>query len=195
MTDTTAEAHAAVNAETPDTPVGGNGITENSSEPAQQNAAEKSTPAQAAEATDEKEQSAQEKETAEKSVEAEKVEEDTTGDLTDDELDHLDAKVKAKLSKTNREAVNLRSRLKSETARADRAEVAMAAGLPFEAVKFLTGNSREEMEANAEELLVMLGTTGRVTPPGLPVETGQAQPAHSAPDTDLDGIGARMYSR
>ena len=98
MTDTTAEAQAAVNAETPDTPVGDNGITENSPEPAQQNAAEKSTPAQAAKATDEKEQSAQEKDTAEKSVEAEKVEEDTTGDLTVDELDHLDAKGKAKLS-------------------------------------------------------------------------------------------------
>lgn len=116
-------------------------------------------------------------------------------DLSEDEQDLLDEKVRRRLSKTRREAANLRSRLKTETARADRAEVALAAGLPHDAMKFLTGNSREELEANAADLLAMLGYQGRVTPSGNPREVGVmpgAQGGVEAPD--LDSIGARIYN-
>lgn len=115
--------------------------------------------------------------------------------LSEDEQDRLDEKVRRRLSKTRREAANLRSRLKTETARADRAEVALAAGLPHDAMKFLTGNSREELEANAADLLAMLGYQGRVTPSGNPREVGVtpgAQGGVKAPD--LDSIGARIYN-
>lgn len=116
-------------------------------------------------------------------------------DLPEDEQDRLDEKVRRRLSKTRREAANLRSRLKTETARADRAEVALAAGLPHDAMKFLTGNSREELETNAADLLAMLGYQGRVTPSGNPREVGVAPGAQGgvrAPD--LDSIGARIYN-
>lgn len=128
-------------------------------------------------------------------------EEDTSGDdeedsLSDKELENLDAKVRAKISKKNREAANLRSRLSEESSRADRAEVALAAGLNAAAMKFLHGKTREELEANAEELLVMLGGAGKVTPPGVPVEKGKpgVQPTTAVVD-DLDSIGSRIYSK
>lgn len=117
-------------------------------------------------------------------------------DLSEDEQGLLDEKVRRRLSKTRREAANLRSRLKTETARADRAEVALAAGLPHDAMKFLTGNSLEELEANAADLLAMLGYQGRVTPSGNPREVGVAPGAQGGVKApDLDSIGARIYNQ
>lgn len=139
-------------------------------------------------------------------ADADDSQEDDTADddLTEDELDALDAKVKRSLSKVRRENSNLRDRLKAETTRADRAEVALAAdGLPQDAIKFITGTTREEMERSAEELLVLLGYSGTVTPPGLPVERGGntyrgnngVPPSQAGNETDLDKIGSRIYRR
>lgn len=139
-------------------------------------------------------------------ADADDSQEDDTADddLTEDELDALDAKVKRSLSKVRRENSNLRDRLKAETTRADRAEVALAAdGLPQDAIKFITGTTREEMERSAEELLVLLGYSGTVTPPGLPVERGGntyrgnngVPPSQAGHETDLDKIGSRIYRR
>lgn len=144
--------------------------------------------------------------TPDKDADAEDPQEDDTADdgLTEDELDALDSKVKRSLSKVRRENSNLRDRLKAETVRADRAEVALAAeGLPQDAIKFITGETREEMERSAEELLVLLGYSGTVTPPGLPVERGGntyrgnngVPPSQAGNETDLDKIGSRIYRR
>lgn len=123
------------------------------------------------------------------------VDTDDAEDLDAGERDPFDEKARRALSKTRREAANLRSRLKTETARADRAEVALAAGLPHDAMKFLTGNSREELETNAADLLAMLGYQGRVTPSGNPREVGVAPGVRGAEKTpDLDSIGARIYN-
>lgn len=120
---------------------------------------------------------------------------DAAEDLDAEEQDHFDEKVRRALSKTRREAANLRTRLKMEALRADKAEVALAAGLPFDAVKFLTGDSREELETNAADLLAMLGYQGRVTPSGNPREVGVAPGVRGAEKTpDLDSIGARIYN-
>lgn len=120
---------------------------------------------------------------------------DDAEDLDAEEQDHFGEKARRALSKTRREAANLRSRLKTETARADRAEVALAAGLPHDAMKFLTGDSREELETNAADLLAMLGYQGRVTPSGNPREVGVAPGVRGAEKTpDLDSIGARIYN-
>lgn len=121
-------------------------------------------------------------------------------DLTPEELEALDAKTRRNLSKVRRENANLRDRLSSETSRADRAEAALAAGLPISALKFLTGSTAEELENNAGELLAMMGQGGRTTPPGLPREGWAPVPATLAaeqlePETDLDAIGSRMYNR
>ena len=120
---------------------------------------------------------------------------DDAEDLGAEEQDHFDEKARRALSKTRREAANLRTRLKTEALRADKAEVALAAGLPLDAVKFLTGDSREELETNAADLLAMLGYSGRVTPSGNPREVGVAPGVRGAEKTpDLDSIGARIYN-
>lgn len=139
-------------------------------------------------------------------------EDDAEGDADDSadddqDTDDLDPKVRKALNKANREAKNLRTRLgeskaeaKAANLRADRLEVAMAAGIPADAVEFLQGDSREALESSAEKLLVMMGYDGRVTPPGGPVERGgnprrgtftSADGARS--NADLDSIGARIY--
>lgn len=120
--------------------------------------------------------------------------EDSEDGLSETELEALDAKVRSTISKKNREAANLRTRLAGETNRADKAEVALQAGLSAEAVKFLHGKDRAELESNAEALLLMLGNNGRVTPSGLPRETtttGNVAPVETV--EDLDSIGSRMY--
>ena len=68
--------------------------------------------------------------------------------------------------------------------------------------KFLTGADRAELEKNAEELIVLLGYNGRVTPPTAPTERGNnprrdtLDPAElAARESNLDAIGARMYRR
>lgn len=122
---------------------------------------------------------------------------DTSDDTTDEEVERLEEKARRTIRKKNRENENLRGRLKAAEARADRMEIAINTGLPADAIKFLTGNTREEMEKAAEELLVMLGYQGRVTPPGVPQEQGGNPRRGGTPEqeTDLNKIGARMYRR
>lgn len=119
-----------------------------------------------------------------------------------DESDAMDAKAQWSLRKARREAANLRTRLKDAEATANRYRVAMEAGIPADAMEFLQGDSLEAMEQSAEKLLVMMGYTGRVTPPGGPVETGGnprrgdfAKVNQANQTTDLDTIGNRIYNQ
>lgn len=121
-------------------------------------------------------------------------------ELATEDLDALDAKVRRKVSKVNRENSNLRDRLATAeqntlkaTQRADRAEAALAAGLPHSALKYLNGDTAEELEANAEELLVLLGYGQRVTPSSLPRQVGGYQSAAGSQVEDLDSIGSRIF--
>lgn len=134
---------------------------------------------------------------------------DNDDGLDDDELDALDAKVRRRVSKVQRENVNLRTRLKdAEGARDkvqrenDRLTVALNAGLSGDMLKFLTGETTEELENNAADLLEVIGYNGRVTPSNGPVEYGSNprrnnfDPAsEAAAETNLDDIGARIYRR
>ena len=130
-------------------------------------------------------------------------------DLDDDELDALDAKVRRRVSKVQRENANLRARLKDAegaheaTKREnDRLTVALNAGLGGDMLKFLTGDTVEDMEKNAADLLAVIGYNGRVTPSNGPVERGNNprrnnfDPTNAAAaETNLDNIGARIYKR
>ena len=130
-------------------------------------------------------------------------------DLDDDELDALDAKVRRRVSKVQRENANLRTRLKdAEGAQEatkrenDRLTVALNAGLGGDMLKFLTGDTVEDMEKNAADLLAVIGYNGRVTPSNGPVERGNNprrnnfDPTNAAAaETNLDNIGARIYKR
>ncbi|MBK4161049.1 hypothetical protein GWO73_04300 [Corynebacterium macginleyi] len=122
---------------------------------------------------------------------------DNSDEPTDDEVEKLEEKTRRIIRKKNRENENLRGRLKAAEARADRMEIAISTGLPADAIKFLTGDTREEMEKAAEELLEMLGHQSRVTPPGVPQEQGgnPRRVGTPAQETDLNTIGARMYRR
>ncbi len=156
---------------------------------------------------DKSEDKAEDKETTD-SNDGDKSEDNDDG-LDDDELDALDAKVRRRVSKVQRENVNLRTRLKdAEGARDkvqrenDRLTVALNAGLSGDMLKFLTGETTEELENNAADLLEVIGYNGRVTPSNGPVEYGSNprrnnfDPAsEAAAETNLDDIGARIYRR
>ena len=135
---------------------------------------------------------------------------DTEGDELDaDELEALDAKVRRRVSKVQRENVNLRGRLKDAEGARDKVQrenerltVAIKAGLDGSLLKFLTGDTVEELEENAADLLEVIGYNGRVTPSSGPIERGAnprrggIDPASAAAnETNLDTIGARIYKR
>lgn len=130
-------------------------------------------------------------------------------ELDEDELEALDAKVRRRVSKVQRENVNLRGRLKDAEGACDKVQrenerlaVALNAGLGGDMLKFLTGESVEELEKNAADLLAVIGYNGRVTPSNGPVERGsnprrgEVDPTSAAAnETNLDNIGARIYRR
>ena len=130
-------------------------------------------------------------------------------ELDDDELDALDAKVRRRVSKVQRENVNLRGRLKDAEGARDKVQrenerltVALNAGLGGDLLKFLTGETVEELEKNAADLLAVIGYNGRVTPSNGPIERGNnprrgdVDPTSAAAnETNLDTIGARIYRR
>ena len=130
-------------------------------------------------------------------------------ELDDDELDALDAKVRRRVSKVQRENVNLRGSLKDAEGARDKVQrenerltVALNAGLGGDLLKFLTGDTVEELEKNAADLLAVIGYNGRVTPSNGPVERGNnprrgdVDPTSAAAnETNLDTIGARIYKR
>lgn len=157
---------------------------------------------------DKSEDKEQAKDKGDKENDGDKSEDNDDG-LDDDELDALDAKVRRRVSKVQRENVNLRTRLKdAEGARDkvqrenDRLTVALNAGLSGDMLKFLTGETTEELENNAADLLEVIGYNGRVTPSNGPVEYGSNPRRNSfnpaseaAAETNLDDIGARIYRR
>ena len=175
-------------------------VKDNSAE-ADDNAKDDDKSAKTAEDTDDKDAEA----------DATKDDKGDAGDdeLDDDELDALDAKVRRRVSKVQRENVNLRGRLKdAEGARDkvqrenDRLTVALNSGLDGDMLKFLTGDTVEELEKNAADLLAVIGYNGRVTPSNGPVERGSnprrggVDPTSAAAnETNLDNIGARIYKR
>lgn len=130
------------------------------------------------------------------------------------------AEVKAALKKANKEAETLRLKLKEFEDRdksevdklnerlsaaekraldADRLEVAIEKGLTKSQAKRLVGSTREELEADADELIADLGKPSepqRPAPSGKPQE--QLKPGNNDPDapveeTDVRKLGARMF--
>ena len=113
------------------------------------------------------------------------------------------------MSKVQRENVNLRGRLKDAEGARDKVQrenerltVALNSGLDGDMLKFLTGDTVEELEKNAADLLAVIGYNGRVTPSRGPVERGNnprrggIDPTSvAANETNLDNIGARIYKR
>lgn len=153
--------------------------------------------------------------------EAEAVEaEDATAESNESDAQEADDKdspwdperAKRKIAKLNSEAANLRKRLteapKAEDAAAKdkritdlesaslRYEVALDLGLPKEIAARLQGANRDEMVADAQQLIELLAPTKRPTT-RRPTEAlrGGLEPDSEPEETDLSKLGARMYRR
>lgn len=104
---------------------------------------------------------------------------------TADRLKVLEDKDKSDSDRLTEKVTQLEKDLATATARADRFEVALDKGLDMTRAKRLTGTTRDELEADAEELKGW--TAGEsAPPPGKPTEDlkGGTDPT-SDPDVDI----------
>jgi hypothetical protein len=89
-----------------------------------------------------------------------------------DKLKALEDKDKSETERLTEKVTQLEKDLASATARADRYEVALEKGLDMTRAKRLTGSTREELEADADELSTWnagAGNDGKpAAPPGKP---------------------------
>lgn len=131
------------------------------------------------------------------------------------------AEVKAALRKANKEAETLRLKLKEYEDRdktevdklnerlalaerraldAERLEVALEKGLTRTQAKRLVGTTREELEADADELIADLGATNEPRPSPTQKPQERLKPGNNDPDapvdeTDVKKLGERMFAR
>lgn len=121
-------------------------------------------------------------------------------------------RAKRKIAKLNSEAANLRKRLNEAPKAEDvgakdkrisdletaslRYEIALDLGLPKEIAARLQGSTRDEMVADAEQLLELLAPAKRPTT-RKPTEAlrGGLEPDREPEETDLSKLGARMFKR
>lgn len=96
---------------------------------------------------------------------------------TADRLKVLEDKDKSDSDRLTEKVTQLEKDLATATARADRFEVALDKGLDMTRAKRLTGATREELEADADELITW--TAGKDDKPAVP----------GKPTTDLKGGG------
>ena len=124
-----------------------------------------------------------------------------------DRLKTLEDKDKSEVEKLTEQVASLTKERDSAVQRADRLEVAVVKSLDEDkakrittAAKRLTGSTREELEADADEFLSTFATsdTPQRTPlPGKPREDlkpGGGDPDKPVEETDVRKIGERMFT-
>jgi len=82
----------------------------------------------------------------------------TRSDAAESKLRELDDAKKSDVDKANERAQRAEERLAQVESRALRAEVAAAKGLPANLAARLQGSTRDEIEADADDLLAVVGT-------------------------------------
>lgn len=87
-----------------------------------------------------------------------------------DQLQALQDKDKTDSQRLTEKLTQLEKDLVSASARADRYEVALEKGLDMVRAKRLTGTTREELEADADELKGWTAAETQTPPPGKPAE-------------------------
>lgn len=145
--------------------------------------------------------------TTDNKADTEDTTEDTTGkdseDTTstednpeeDDNAEGMDRTTARKFSRLRNECSNLRTRAKGAEKENLRLQAAYNGGLPPSALKFLTGDTKEELEANAADLIAMMGNQERGRVSGVPRESGTStSEAPSDKPENLDDIANRMYN-
>lgn len=126
----------------------------------------------------------------------------------EDRLKSIEDKDKSEVERLTEQIATLTKERDSAVGRADRLEIAVTKSLDEDkalritsAAKRLTGATREELEADADEFLTAFAAPNgepKPTPPGKPRE--QLRPGNNDPDapveeTDVKKIGERMFSR
>lgn len=120
-------------------------------------------------------------------------------------------KAAARISKLQSESKNLRERVKTAEKKNEdvdsltqansslalentRLQVGYELGLPLALARRLQGGTRDEMLADADELLKIAGA-GKAPAQRKPIEAlrGGGQPEQEPEETDVDKIGARMF--
>lgn len=151
------------------------------------------------------EEPVEEVETDAPEAEAEKTEDDWRKDFDPE-------KAGARIRKLQNEAKNLRERAKSAEEKAAgvtekdsrigelestvlRYEVGYELGLPAPLVDRLKGSTRDELIDDAKSLLDLVGTP-KASPGSKPMEAlrGGGRPDAAPEETDVDKLGARMFS-
>lgn len=94
----------------------------------------------------------------------------------EDQLKELQDKDKSEVERLRDEVESLKAQAQTSSAAALRAEVAMAKGLTPAQAKRLVGDTREDLEADADEILE-----------AFPVQGGATPPPSNKPATDLRG--------
>lgn len=128
------------------------------------------------------------------------IEEEPDEDEDDDEdvaaETGQDAALLKRLRRKNREAKGLRERATTAELKLAKYDVAAQTGLPLDLAMRLQGSTAEELTADAEKLLELVGKKHRI--PGAPPATGDRQGDFRVTpetETDLGKIGARIYER
>ena len=103
-------------------------------------------------------------------------------------LEELENASKTELDKLRDGESKATKRAEAAELRAERLDVAIAKGLPASLAKRLTGETREEMEADADELLETLGSAKPASKPrgssGVKEATGGGEPGEPALEMD-----------
>lgn len=126
-------------------------------------------------------------------ADAESDEDDDDDDVVDSADDEAWRK---RLRRKNREAKKLRDRAVSAESELAKYKAAEQTGLPLELAARLQGSTPEELNADAEKLLELVGKKSFV--PGAPPATGDRQGDFRVTpetETDLGKIGARIFER
>jgi hypothetical protein len=87
-----------------------------------------------------------------------------------DRLDELESKDKSEVEKANEKAVKAEKRAEEAEAKAIRMEIATSKGLTPAQAKRLVGATKEELEADADELLDSFKPEDKPSPSGRPKE-------------------------
>lgn len=106
-----------------------------------------------------------------------------------DQLKALQDKDKSDSERLTEKVTQLEKDLAAATAKADRFEVALEKGLDMTRAKRLTGSTRDELEADADELITWTAGTGDKPVPGKPTPDlkGGGDPTEE-PEVDVRAV-------
>lgn len=121
-----------------------------------------------------------------------------------EQLQRIEDKDKSEVERLTEQVATATKERDAAVSRADRLEVAVTKSLDegqsariTSAAKRLTGTTREELEADADEFLAAFAQPARPRPLGKPSEAlaaGSGDPEADSEETDIKKLGERMFA-